>query len=48
MAQEIVEIDVRAWLVRIMKNWYWFLLSAVVFGIFGVYDYFSTTYRCEV
>lgn len=48
MAQEIVEIDVRAWLVRIMKNWYWFLLSAVVFGIFGVYDYFSTTYRFEV
>lgn len=48
MAQEIVEIDVRAWLVRIMKNWYWFLLSAVVFGILGVYDYFSTTYKFEV
>ena len=48
MAQETVEIDIRAWLVRTLKNWYWFLLSAVVFGILGVYDYFSTTYKFEV
>ena len=24
MAQETVEIDIRAWLVRTLKNWYWF------------------------
>ena len=48
MAQETIEIDIRAWLVRILKNWYWFLLSAMVFGILGVYDYFSTAYRYEV
>ena len=48
MAQEYVEIDVRAWLVRILKNWYWFLLSAVLFGILGTYNYFSTTYKFEV
>ena len=29
MAQETIEIDIRAWLVRILKNWYWFLLSAM-------------------
>lgn len=48
MAQETIEIDIRAWLVRILKNWYWFLLSAMVFGILGTYYYFSTTYKFEV
>ena len=48
MAQETIEIDIRAWLVRILKNWYWFLLSAMVFGILGTYGYFSTTYKFEV
>ena len=48
MAQETIEIDIRAWLVRILKNWSWFLLSAMVFGILGTYYYFSTTYKFEV
>ena len=43
MAQENQEIDIRAWVLRILKNWYWFLLSCVVFGAIGTYKYFTTT-----
>ena len=42
------EIDVRAWLIRILKNWYWFLLSAIIFVFIGIYHFFSSTYKFEV
>lgn len=48
MAQENKEIDFRAWVMRILSNWYWFLLSAVVFGLLGLFCYFSTTYKFTV
>lgn len=47
MAQE-QEIDIRGWVVRILKNWYWFLLSCVVFGALGCYRYYSTPKKFQV
>ena len=29
MAQETQEIDIRMWCIRILKNWYWILLSCI-------------------
>ena len=40
--QEKKEIDIRIWVQRILKNWYWFLLSAAVFGMLGTLKYLST------
>lgn len=48
MAQETKEIDIRTWIVRILHNWYWFLLSAAIFGMYGIYSYMSTTHHFEV
>ena len=48
MAQNNQEIDVRAWVIRIFKNWYWFLLSAIVFVFIGIYHFLSSTYKFEV
>lgn len=48
MAQQTNEIDIRLWCVRILKNWYWFLISCFLFGVWGVYYYFSTTSQYEV
>mgnify|MGYP003288689408 CR=1 FL=1 len=48
MAQENQEIDIRAWVLRILKNWYWFLLSCVLFGAIGAYKYFTTTKKYRV
>lgn len=50
MAQEIQnqEIDIRAWVMRILKNWYWFALSCVIFGGLGVLTYLSKTYKFTV
>lgn len=50
MAQENnnQEIDIRAWVVRILKNWYWFALSCVIFGGLGVLTYLSKTYKFTV
>lgn len=48
MAQNNQEIDVRAWVIRIFKNWYWFLLSAIVFAFIGIYHFLSSTYKFEV
>ena len=48
MAQEIQEIDIRLWITRILKNWYWFVISSVIMGGFGVLHYFSTTYKFTV
>lgn len=48
MAQGNQEIDLRAWVLRILKNWYWFLLSCVVFGAIGAYKYFTTTKKYHV
>ena len=41
MAQENQEIDIRAWVVRIFKNWYWFVLSCLFFGTVGGLSYLS-------
>ena len=50
MAQENQnqEIDIRAWVMRILKNWYWFALSCVIFGGLGVLMYLSKTYEYTV
>lgn len=48
MAQETQEIDIRMWCIRILKNWYWILLSCILFGAWGVYTYLSTTPRHTV
>lgn len=48
MAQEIQEIDIRLWITRILKNWYWFVICSVIMGGFGVLHYFSTTYKFTV
>lgn len=48
MAQDIQEIDVRAWLMRILKNWYWFVISCVIVGAIGTWDYLSTTKKFMV
>ena len=43
MTQEKDQIDIRAWVLRILKNWYWFVLSCAVCGAIGLYKYFSST-----
>lgn len=48
MAQENKEINIHAWLVRVFNNWYWFLLSGIVFGLFGVFHYISSTNKYTV
>ena len=48
MAQETQEIDIRMWCIRILKNWYWILLSCILFGAWGVYTDLSTTPRHTV
>lgn len=48
MAQENQEIDIRGWIIRILKNWYWFVLSCALCGAFGMYKYFSTTQKYQV
>ncbi len=48
MAQDTNEIDVRAWCVRILKNWYWILLSCTLFFILGGLYYLSTTKKFKV
>lgn len=49
MAQDNVQsIDIRAWVSRIIKNWYWFLASCFVFGLVGIYLYYSTPRQYEV
>lgn len=48
MAQETKEIDVRAWCVRILKNWYWIVLSCAVCGALGLYYYMSHTKQYKV
>lgn len=48
MSQVKREIDFRAWVIRILKNWHWFLLSCVVFGAIGTYKYLTTTKKFRV
>lgn len=48
MAQENQEIDIRAWVLRILKNWYWFVLSCLLMSGLGVYYFFSTTFKYTV
>lgn len=48
MAQEMQEIDIRLWITRILKNWYWFVIGCIIAGGLGVWHYFSTTYKFTV
>ncbi len=48
MAQENQEIDIRAWVLRILKNWYWFVLSCAIFGAIGAYKYVTTPKKYRV
>jgi capsular exopolysaccharide synthesis family protein len=48
MSQKQQEIDIRAWIIRILKNWYWFVLSCAVFGALGAYKYVTTTKKFDV
>lgn len=41
-------IDIRAWITRLIKNWYWFLASIAVFILIGLYVFFSTPNEFEV
>lgn len=48
MAQETKDIDVRTLLVRILKKWYWIVLSCAVCGALGLYYYMSQTKKFKV
>ena len=48
MAQENQEIDIRKWVIRILKNWYWFVLSCALCCALGLYKYFSSTKKYQV
>lgn len=48
MAQETKDIDVRVLLVRILKKWYWIVLSCAVCGALGLYYYMSQTKKFKV
>lgn len=48
MSQKEQEIDIRAWILRILKNWYWFVLSCAIFGAIGLYKYVTTTKKYNV
>jgi capsular exopolysaccharide synthesis family protein len=48
MTQETHEIDLRLWLTRILKHWYWFVICCAIFGALGLYKYFSSTYQFTV
>lgn len=48
MTQEKDQIDVRAWIIRILKNWYWFVLSCAIVGALGIYKYYTTTPKFRV
>ena len=48
MTQETQEIDIRTWIIRIFRNWYWILISCIIFGALGIYTYLSTTSKYTV
>lgn len=48
MAQQTQEIDIRLWCKRLLKNWYWFFISCFLFGVWGIYKYFSSTKQYPV
>lgn len=48
MSQKQQEVDIRAWIIRILKNWYWFVLSCAAFGALGAYKYVTTTKKFDV
>ena len=48
MAQENQEIDIRKWVFRILRNWYWFVICCGAFGVLGLYYYFSHTSKFQV
>lgn len=48
MTPEKDQIDIRMWVVRILKNWYWFVLSCAIVGTLGLYKYYTTTKKFVV
>lgn len=48
MSKDNNEIDLRYWVIRILKNWYWFILSCAIFGAIGAYKYVTTTKKIRV
>lgn len=46
--QDKFVIDIRLWLNRILKNWYWFVISCFICGSLGIYKYFATTPKYAV
>ncbi len=42
MSQGNKTIDIRAWVIRILKNWYWFALSCVLMSVIGILSYNSS------
>lgn len=43
MTQDTIVIDIRLWFNRLLKNWYWFVISCFIVGLLGIYHFFSTT-----
>ena len=48
MAQENQFIDFRSLIIRILKNWYWFVLSCLICGVLGGLSYYSKTLKFTV
>lgn len=48
MTQETKEIDVRALCVRVLKKWYWIVLSCAICGALGLYYYISHNKKFKV
>ena len=46
--QDSFVIDIRLWINRILKNWYWFVISCFICGALSIYTYFSTTPKYAV
>ena len=43
MTQDTYMIDIRLWINRFLKNWYWFAISCAIIGTIGLYNYLSST-----
>ena len=46
--QNTFVIDLRLWFNRILKNWYWFVISCFICGLLGIYKFFTTTPKYAV
>ena len=48
MLQKTKEIDIKKWALRILRNWYWFVLSCALVSAVGIYYYYSHTAEYSV